>query len=242
METKYRLLKPSEIDVRIGTVGAKGVTLLLYKDARVDMNILDETHGSDYWQRDHKEIKGNMYAGVGIWNHTIGQWVWKWDCGTESYTEKEKGEASDSFKRACVNVGIGRELYTSPFIFIPCETEKKDRGYELKDKWLFSDCRVSQISYTENREIKELEIVDKKGNVMFGNKKPTTNTPNKPNFSAMATSQIDKIQAKALTELMEKHGVDKDKVCAEYKVVGIEAMTNEQWSDAQAKIRKKYEK
>ena len=85
----YRLLKASEIDARVGTVGAKGVTLLLYKDARVDMAILDETHGSEFWQRDHREIKGHMYAGVGVWNKEIKQFIWKWDCGTESFTEKE---------------------------------------------------------------------------------------------------------------------------------------------------------
>lgn len=125
-----RALKASEVEVRIGTVGQKGVTLLLYKDARTDMQVLDETFGSFNWQVDYKEIKGNLYCGVGIWDESKKQWIWKWDCGTESNTEKEKGEASDAFKRACVRVsdnkdggGIGRELYTSPFIFLPVATD-----------------------------------------------------------------------------------------------------------------------
>lgn len=120
---KFRDLTKEEIDVRVGQVGDGWATLLLYKDARVDMDILDETVGSENWQRRHYEVKGNMYCSVGI--KCGGEWIWKDDCGTESNTEKEKGESSDSFKRACVNWGIGRELYTSPKIFIDCETDGK---------------------------------------------------------------------------------------------------------------------
>lgn len=120
----FRDLRADEIDVRVGQVGDGWATLLLYKDARVDMDILDETVGPLGWQRKHYELKGNIYCSVGLYMDGIG-WVWKDDCGTESNTEKEKGESSDSFKRACVNWGIGRELYTSPKIFIKCETENK---------------------------------------------------------------------------------------------------------------------
>lgn len=250
METKYRLLKPSEIDVRIGTVGAKGVTLLLYKDARVDMNILDETHGSELWQRDHKEVKGNMYAGVGIWNDVINQWVWKWDCGTESNTEKEKGEASDSFKRACVNLGIGRELYTSPFIFVRCETEQKDgRKYVLKNTFEFSGCRVESIAYNEEREISALSIANKQGTIIFstGTERnvPTKRADKKadePDFSEMAESQITKSQANVLKTLINQFGADEKKLCDYYKVASVEVMTNEQYSTALAALKKKYSK
>ena len=110
-----RLLKASEIECRVGMIKETGCSLLLYKDARVDMAILDEFFPLK-WQRDHKELKGNIYCGVGI--KTFDEWIWRWDAGAESFTDKEKGEASDSFKRACVNWGIGRELYTSPFIWI----------------------------------------------------------------------------------------------------------------------------
>ena len=95
----FRLLREDEIDVRIATISQKGASLLLYKDARCDMNILDETVGEENWQRDHKEIKGNLYCGVAIYDEKKSQWTWKYDCGTESNTEKEKGEASDSLTK-----------------------------------------------------------------------------------------------------------------------------------------------
>ncbi|MBQ7046245.1 MAG: hypothetical protein IJN85_00700 [Oscillospiraceae bacterium] len=114
---KFRDLRADEVECRIGTINEKGLTLLLYKDARCDMNVLDETVGAENWQREHYEVKGNMFCRVGIC-FDGDTWVWKADCGTESYTEKEKGESSDSFKRACFNWGIGRELYTAPFIWI----------------------------------------------------------------------------------------------------------------------------
>lgn len=100
MELKFRDLTKDEIDVRIATCNEKGVSLLLYKDARVDQNILDETVGAMDWQRDHKELKGNIYCGISIWDKDKQQWITKWDCGKESFSEAEKGESSDSFKRA----------------------------------------------------------------------------------------------------------------------------------------------
>ena len=102
---EFRLLKAEEISCRVNQINEKGLTLLLYKDARVDMDILDETVGSMNWQREHKELKGNIYCGVSIYNDKINQWVTKWDSGKESNTEAEKGESSDSFKRACTNWG-----------------------------------------------------------------------------------------------------------------------------------------
>lgn len=161
----FRTLKAEEIDVRVGNVAKNGYTLLLYKDARCDMNILDETVGAGNWQRDHKEIKGNLYCGVGInLPNTHGDsWTWKWDCGTESNTEKEKGEASDSFKRACVNWGIGRELYTSPQIKIFCEMEKIGNSYKLPDSEKYRKFLVKEIAYNDKREIAKLVIVDSKG-------------------------------------------------------------------------------
>ena len=113
-----RPLRADEIELRIGTVGAKGVTVLCYKNARVDRQILDEEFGQMNWVCDYKELKGNMYCGIGVWDADKGMFVYKWDCGTESNTEAEKGLASDSFKRAAFAFGIGRELYTAPNIFI----------------------------------------------------------------------------------------------------------------------------
>lgn len=116
----FRDLTEEDIEVRVQSVKQNGLVLLLYKNARVDMNILDETVGAENWQREHYECKGNLFCRVGICDANNG-WVWKSDCGTESNTEAQKGEASDSFKRACFNWGIGRELYTSPFIWVAAD-------------------------------------------------------------------------------------------------------------------------
>ena len=131
IDKKPRMLKAEEIECRVGTINGKGCSLLLYKDARVDMKILDETYGVGNWQRTHEVINDNLFCTIEIWNDKINQWVKKQDVGTESYTEKEKGEASDSFKRAGFNVGIGRELYTSPFIWIQPKADMKP--YNTKD-------------------------------------------------------------------------------------------------------------
>lgn len=108
-----------EIDFRVQSINQGGyATILAYKDARVDMNRLDAVYGVDKWQKKYDLINGNLFCSVGIWSAELGQWVWKQDVGTESLTEKEKGEASDAFKRACFNLGIGRELYDYPIISI----------------------------------------------------------------------------------------------------------------------------
>jgi len=192
---EFRLLNPDEIDVKVGTIGNGYYTLLLYKNARVDMAILDETVGAENWQRDHKEVKGNLYCGIGInvpfmktepviepngnkmGDKIIGmqdRWVWKWDCGVESqFGDKEKGEASDSFKRAGFNWGIGRELYTSPKIYVNCETTKiDDKHFKIKnaeDVRRSNSFRVKEIEYNEKREIVKLVIVDNKGVQVFPN-------------------------------------------------------------------------
>ena len=169
----FRPLRADEIECRVGTVGAKGFTMLLYKDARCDMNILDETFTPFGWQRDHKEIKGVVYCGVGIHcappvvggDLSMNEWVWKWDAGAESSTEKEKGEASDSFKRACVNWGIGRELYTAPFIFIRAKTEREGKGYHLCDRKDGYGYKVAQIEY-EGGRISHL-VITKNGTQVY---------------------------------------------------------------------------
>lgn len=168
---KFRALKASEIDCRIQSIGqnktkAIGATILLYKDARVDMNILDETVGAMNWQRGHSVVDGNLYCTISIWDETKEQWVAKSDVGTESNTEKEKGQASDSFKRAGFNWGIGRELYTAPFVYI---TLQDGEWYEGKDGKPKSNAKfkVKDIAYDENRNIVKLVIVDSRGKVRY---------------------------------------------------------------------------
>lgn len=156
MKLDFRTLRADEIDVRAGqkTKAGDKIALLLYKNARVDMALLDEVVGPMNWQREHKELKGVIYCGVSIRNEATGDWASKWDAGTESNTEAQKGEASDSFKRACVNWGIGRELYTAPRIYVPITTPL----------W---DVRVSDIAYNERREIERVVITDGKGGILY---------------------------------------------------------------------------
>lgn len=149
---EFRTLRADEIECRVATVTAKGCSLLLYKDARADMILLDETVGAENWQRSHELINGNLFCNVSI--KIDGEWVTKQDVGTESYTEKEKGQASDSFKRACVNWGIGRELYTSPFIWVNnCTIVEKNGKPTTTDRF-----EVEFIEYDNNRNIIGLRI------------------------------------------------------------------------------------
>lgn len=164
---KFRTLRADELDCRVGTCSDKGFTLLLYKDARCDQNVLDETVGEENWQRDHKEVKGNLFCGVSIWDAQKQQWITKWDCGVESNTEKEKGEASDSFKRACFNWGIGRELYTSPFIYIKGNTEKNSKGNLAPT---FRQMEVSEIEYEDGKITKLVILGDGQPIFTYGKK------------------------------------------------------------------------
>ena len=155
-----RLLKAEEIECRIAVVKESGLSLLLYKDARVDQKILDETFGPFGWQRSHQNIDGNLYCTVSIYDKESGTWISKQDVGTTNFAEKEKSQASDSFKRACFNWGIGRELYTAPFIWIfadKVEIKKKGDKYYCDDSF-----SVSSIGYNEDREITELKIINEK--------------------------------------------------------------------------------
>lgn len=155
---KFRTLRADEIDVRVAQISEKGAQLLLYKDARCDMNILDETVGAYNWQRTH--TRDNANCTVSIFDEKMGRWVSKEDTGTESNTEAQKGLASDSFKRACVNWGIGRELYTSPFIWIPAKKMNVEQSqFNGKTKYKTYDAfEVQKIAYDENRCISGLAI------------------------------------------------------------------------------------
>ena len=154
----FRDLRSDEIECRVAQANEYGVNLLLYKDARCDQNILDETVGEFGWQRAHTRDNANCI--VSIWDEKKQQWISKEDTGTESNTEKEKGLASDSFKRACFNWGIGRELYTAPNIKIPPEacTALKQYG----DKWKCFDSFVVEKIIIEKKRIVALSIVNTK--------------------------------------------------------------------------------
>lgn len=149
-----RALKADEIEVRVGTVSAKGATLLLYKNARVDRQILDEEYGAMNWQCKYAENKGNLFCSIGVWDSDKAQWVWKEDAGAESNMEKEKGEASDAFKRAGFRWGIGIELYTSPFIFAQVATvpDQYNKGkFKLNNPSELRGIYVSEIKTVKGK-------------------------------------------------------------------------------------------
>lgn len=168
-QLKFRKLKADEIECRIGTVKENGLSLLLYKDARCDMNILDETVGALNWKREHTRDNANCV--VSIWDEEKQQWVGKEDVGKESNTEAAKGLASDSFKRACVNWGIGRELYSAPFIWVKAgDATIKKFGDKFR---CYDSFKVAKLTYFENGNIDALAIRNEKTNRLVFVKMPT---------------------------------------------------------------------
>ena len=223
---KFRKLEANEIDVRVATVSEKGCSLLLYKDARVDQNILDETVGPEYWQRTHQLIGGNLYCTVEIYIKELGAWVGKQDVGTESYTEKEKGQASDSFKRACFNWGIGRELYTAPFIWInkgDCQISEQGGKVTTKDRF-----EVKTIGYDVYGNINQLEIVNTKmKKVVF---KMGGNT-----YTEESSEYISKKEQEILKTMVRKRGLSLES-CLNGKP--IEKVTLAAYADAVKRLSK----
>ena len=196
---KIRLLRADEIDCRPQTVKAGGCSLLLYKDARCDMTILDEMYGSLNWKREHTRDNHNCI--VSVWNSDIQQWISKEDTGIESNSEAAKGLASDSFKRACVNFGIGRELYTAPFIWIKLSsgetyTDSKGRIQLAVGLKFF----VKKIEY-KDRVITGLTISDGKADrfTMHGTD-DTDDTQQKPTDFSAAEKKL--AEAKTQDELV----------------------------------------
>lgn len=212
------LLTAQDVECRVQSIsknksGRVGAVLLIYKDARVDMRILDQVFGSSNWQRTHEVINGNLFCNIDIWDETKKTWVRKQDVGVESNTEKEKGQASDAFKRAGFNVGIGRELYTAPFIYVELvdseyyvERQGQKEIYRCFPSTRFS---VGHIGYNDRREISELVIVDRNGNVRFDMNAHKTTT-NAPGPSANTNTQAGRQTAQQAPQ-----GASSDQVCPE---------------------------
>ncbi len=231
---EFRVLKSNEIDVRIGTQkladskdkssAVIAASYLLYKDARVDMALLDEVVGCYNWQRTHEFKDGKLYCTVSIWDDDKKQWVSKEDVGVESNTEAEKGQASDSFKRACFNFGIGRELYTAPFIWIKANPGEDLRNVKMK---------VRHIGYDENRKITELIIEDRAGNVRYecyDREKKTKEKITKSDVKNVDEKQeaIDKqVERTALFEEITKLGINTEKLATYYRKNSIDELDNE---------------
>lgn len=209
----FRTLTADEIDVRASQVSERGVVMLLYKDARCDMTLLDETVGTMNWQKEYS--RDNRNCKVSIWDDEKNQWISKEDTGTESNTEAEKGLASDSFKRACFNWGIGRELYTAPFVFIPAEKTKITTGKNGKPA-CYEKFTVSEISYDEKRRINHLVITNKAGTVVysFGTTKAAAVMP-------AVNPNVEKVRA-----MLKEKKVDEKFVTDAYKVNTLEEVSD----------------
>ena len=214
---KFRLLKADEIECRIAQVKSSGISLLLYKTARTDANLLDETVGVWDWQNDFKLIDGVLYGGIGI--RTQDGYVWKWDAGTESYTEAEKGRASDAFKRAGFKWGIGRELYTAPFIWLGSDKAKITEG-KCYDKF-----EVDEIGYNEKEEISRLKIINSKTRVVV------FNWEFQPMESFSGEDKITALKVKSLITTCEEDGIPIEFILKKCKLEKIEDMREEQFAN-----------
>ena len=190
---EIRLLSKEDIEVRVAQILAGNnkvrVKLFLYKNARVDMKILDELFTPMGWKRTHKLIGDRLYCSVEVYNPETKEWICKEDVGVESNTEAEKGQASDSFKRACVNWGIGRELYTAPRITVELNENEytKDQNSRIEVRAYFS---VKSIGYdSKTRTITSLEIQDKFGNVRFSMDGSVQQSQSEPSLSLIHISK-----------------------------------------------------
>ena len=216
-----RLLKADEIECRVSVINEKGLSLLLYKDARVDQKILDETFGIFGWKRSHQCIEGNLYCTVEIRDDKTGEWIAKQDVGTTGYAEKEKSQASDSFKRACFNWGIGRELYTAPFIWIPADTaqiKKKGDKYYCNERFT-----VASIAYSDAREMTFLEVEDSNGKAVFIWKCRETAGKRKP------VDSVQEERQKALEKELKRTGVRMEEVQKRYRIKDPASMSEEMY-------------
>lgn len=180
-------------------------------------------------------IDGNLYCTVEIWDKEKQQWIGKQDVGTASYSEKEKGQASDSFKRACFNWGIGRELYTAPFIWIPAEkTTIQRKGDKYTSYNRFS---VFSISYNEQREITALSIINEKGELVY-EKKATSVKENSKKEESQKMGRLTSLQKKTLEKELERTGVSLETVLDRYGIHTLEEMTGEIYKKALQGLKK----
>lgn len=235
MGIKFRALRADEVECRVQMVKGNGLTLLLYKDARVDQNVLDETVGSECWQKRYEVVNGNLFCSVGIrvyWeDEKKSEWIWKQDVGVESYSDKEKGEASDAFKRAAFCWGIGRELYTAPFIWIDaghCKITQDNNRYVCRDRFNVRDMEVV------DGKITALTIANQAGTPVFiyGNSKKQE----KAITIAATPAKIGEAELKILQAELARTGVSEEQIKGSYKVSRLEDMTDQQYNSCKKRL------
>lgn len=234
---KIRNLNPEEIECRVGTVMEQGITLLLYKNARVDQTILDEVFGIFGWQRRHNMIGSELYCILSIWDDEKQQWVQKEDVGTESDYEKAKGAASDSFKRACFNIGIGRELYSAPFIYI--SINKVQVGDKNGKKYVKDRFSVKNIHTTADKTITDLEIVNQRGETVYTYR--TASTFRQPIETDQKEEQAEMISDQDIQNLyaeLGRTGVTVQKILSRYGITSVKEMDQNIYKRALSGLRR----
>lgn len=199
-------LSIESVDFRVQSVSAKGyITILAYKDARVDMQRLDEVVGCLNWKREH--TRDNKNCIVSIWDEDKKEWVSKEDTGSESFSEKEKGLASDSFKRACFNWGIGVELYDYPFIFFQLYPDEFDvSNNKAKTNYKFNLKKWKWVLDIDDKsKINKLTGFDDKGRIRFDSTKNFNSIPKTPTQQPAKTPQqpAKQPQKKTLPPMVE---------------------------------------
>lgn len=208
------LLQANEISCRVQQISEKGLSLLLYVTSRDGQKRLDEKFGELGWQDRYEVIDGDLYCIISVWDSEKKMWISKEDVGTASYTAKEKGRASDAFKRACVKHGIGRELYTAPYIWIPsnyCNIKTDSNGKtSTRDKFF-----VNRIAYTSDRKIDELEIVNQNMDVVF---------------KQYPSQKIDDIKYSVLLEKLKEAHVTMESAAELFRVDTLQELDINQWN------------
>ena len=225
---EFRLLNSDEIEVRVSHTSKdfKKAMLLLYKDARCDMKILDETLGITGWQRSHEVINGQLFCNVSIYDEDKKEWIKKQDVGVESFSEAEKGRASDAFKRACFNVGIGRELYTAPDIWVADIS-----GENTKNAWKRKKYRVKEIGY-DDRKISNLVIEEYykfKWQEVY--RFPKTNYPNNKQKRQSNPKQDNEQEVKHMFSLANDAGIKPAKIAEKMMIDFKKSKTADLTSD-----------
>ena len=207
-------MQANEISCRVQQISEKGLSLLLYVTSRDGQKRLDEKFGELGWQDRYEVIDGDLYCIISVWDSEKKMWISKEDVGTASYTAKEKGRASDAFKRACVKHGIGRELYTAPYIWIPsnyCNIKTDSNGKtSTRDKFF-----VNRISYTSDRKIDELEIVNQNMDVVF---------------KQYPSQKIDDIKYSVLLEKLKEAHVTMESAAELFRVDTLQELDINQWN------------
>ena len=215
-------LTKNDVELRTGNVSAKGITLLVYKTARTDVNRLNEVCGTKWNNKHFYDTQGLLCCSIGIYDDDLKQWVFREDVGTESFTEKEKGHYSDSFKRAGFRWGIGVELYNSPFIFLSWTTEKEGNKYKAVS-FFSGNLEITRYECGEDR-IPKLEIQYKGKGVVYSDFKKIDTPPEPP---VKQTPPIKNYSIQEVTQLAKVKNIPIEKICDGYKIESLDVASQE---------------